>query len=293
MRSEKDIIRNIMEYAESDEDIRAVIRTDLVPVREYLYSYNFCFVVSRIGKYEDDSVFEKTFGERILLFRGDRNYPGMFLNTRVHLMVLREGVTLAVHVMDVQTFLDRYNGEDAHENVWIGDTYQKLIDKDGILPDIDRLEETQTLFGEYPTEEEYLGACHEFWWVVKTFAEYTLREELLSAMFYLNNSVRDVLNRMIRWYIFLREGKPVDLGILDSNMESLLEKEFFCLYKKTYPSADYDSILQSCDSVTEIWHIVGSRVAELCRYEYPRQEEADMREFIQNLINEKDQEQKN
>lgn len=70
MRSEKDIIGNIMEYAESDEDIRAVIRTDLVPVREYLYSYNFCFVVSRIGKYEDDSVFENSFGERILLFRG-------------------------------------------------------------------------------------------------------------------------------------------------------------------------------------------------------------------------------
>ncbi len=98
---------------------------------------------------------------------------------------------------------------------------------------------------------------------------------------------------MIRWYIFLREGKPVDLGILDSNMESLLEKDLFCLYKKTYPAAEYDSIRQSCDSVVEIWHIVGNRVADLCRYEYPRQEEADMREFIQNLINQKAQEQKN
>ena len=106
MRSEKDIIRNIIEYAESDEDIRAVIRTDLVPVRDYLYSYNFCFIVSRISKYEDDS------------------------------------------------------------------------------------------------------------------------------------------------------------------------------------------IRQSCDSVVEIWHIVGNKVADLCRYEYPRQEEADMREFIQNLVNQKAQEQK-
>ncbi len=45
MRTENEIIRNIIEYAESDED---------------------------------DSVFEKTFGDRILLFRGDNNYPGMF-----------------------------------------------------------------------------------------------------------------------------------------------------------------------------------------------------------------------
>ena len=55
--------------------------------------------------------------------------------------VLREGTTLAVHVMDVKTLFSRYNVEDHRENVWIGDTYQKLLDKDGILPLIDRLEE--------------------------------------------------------------------------------------------------------------------------------------------------------
>ncbi len=129
----------------------------------------------------------------------------------------------------------------------------------------------------------FLGECHEFWWVVKTFAEYTLREELLSAMFYLNNSVRDVLNRMIRWYLFLREGKPVDLGILDSNMEKLLEREIFFMYKQTYPTADFDSIWRAYDAVTELWHIMGSRVAKYCGYEYPGQEEEDMQEFIRKL----------
>lgn len=283
MRTEQEIIKIIIDVAEADENIRAVIRTDLVPVREYLYSYNFCFLVNEIEKYESDGIFEKTFGERILLFRGDRNYPEMFPNTKAHLMVLREGTTLAVHAMDVKTFFSRYNGEDARENVWIGDTYQKLMDKDGILPLIDRLEERQTLFRESPTEERFLGECHEFWWVVKTFTEYTLREELLSAMFYLNNAVRDVLNQMIRWYLFLREGKPVDLGILDSNMESLLEKDLFCLYKQTYPTADHDSIRKAYDAVTDLWHIVGSRVAEYCGYEYPQQEEEDMREFIRQI----------
>ncbi len=283
VRSEKQILKNIIDTAETDEDIRAVIRTDLVPVRKYLYNYNFCFIVSNIGKYDDDGIFERAFGERILLFRGDRNYPEMFPDTRAHLMVLSEGTTIAVHVMDVQTFLRRYNGEDTHENVWFGDTYQKIMDKDGILPDIERPEEKQTLFGAAPAEEEFLDACHEFWWVVKSFAEYTLREELVSAMFYLNNSVRDVLNRMIRWYIFLCAGKPVDLGILDSNMERLLEKELFCLYRQTYPAADYDSIWQAYDAVTEIWHIAGGRVAEICGYDYPGQEELNMQKFIREL----------
>lgn len=287
VRSEQDIIKNILDTAEADEDIKAVIRTNLVPVREYLYNYDFYFIVGDISKYDDDSVFEKAFGERILLFRGDRNYPDMFPDTKAHLMVMREGTTVSVNVMDKETFIRRYNDEDIHENVWIGDTFEKLLDKDHILPDIERLEEKQTLFDDKPSQAQFLGACHEFWWVMKTFAEYTLREELLSAMFYLNNSVREVLDQMLRWYISLREGRPVDMGILDSNMEILLEKDLFSLYKKTYPPADYDSIWQAYETAAQLWHIAGSKVAEFCGYGYPHKEEEDMRGFIQALKEQK------
>lgn len=41
-------------------------------------------------------------------------------------------------------------------------------------------------------------------------------------MFYLNNPFCDMLNKMIRWHIYLEQGKPVDMGILDSNMAGLL-----------------------------------------------------------------------
>ncbi|WP_167562737.1 aminoglycoside 6-adenylyltransferase, partial [Butyrivibrio fibrisolvens] len=47
------------------------------------------------------------------------------------------------------------------------------------------LEETQTIFADTPTKEIFDNTCNEFWWVMKTFAEYTLRKELPSAMFYL------------------------------------------------------------------------------------------------------------
>ena len=48
----------------------------------------------------------------------------------------------------------------------------------------------------------------------------------------LNVAVRDLLNQMIRWHLFLREGHPIDMGILDCNMERLLEEDLFLLYKK-------------------------------------------------------------
>jgi len=123
---------------------------------------------------------------------------------------------------------------------------------------------------------------------VKTFAEYSLREELPSAMFYLNVAVRDLLNKMLHWHIYMKAGQPVDVGILDSNLEKLLEQEDFMLYKKTYPSADYESIWKAYDAVVELWSKVGHAVAEQCGYGYPDEVQADMLVFIRMLRESKD-----
>ena len=283
MRKESEILKNILDIAETDDNVRAVIRTNLLPIREYLYSYQFYFIVRDISKFEDDSVFETSLGERILLFRGDKNYPEMFHNTKAHLMVYRDGITIVINAMDYATFLKKYNGEDAHENVWIGDTYKKILDKDNQLPNIERLVETQTVFSSKPTKEEFIGTCNEFWWVLKTFAEYALRKEIPSAMFYLNVPVRDLLNRMIRWHIYLQYGEPVDLGILDSNMEILLEDNLFELYKKTYSSADFNQIWKSYDAVTELWSYLGKSTAQKCGFRYPEDTEKEMMDFITRL----------
>lgn len=286
MRSEGEIVDRVLAVAGADDAVRAVIRTDLLPVREYLYTYNFIFVVDELGRFDGD-VFGTCLGERILLYRADKSYPKMFPGVKAHLMVFRDGVTIVIHTMNRDAFLSRYNREDERENVWMGDTYRKLLDKDGALPDIERLEERQTLFSGVPSEPEFTNACDEFWWVMKTFAEYTLRRELPAAMFYLNVAVRDLLNQLLRWHIRLREGKPVDMGILDSNLEKLLEEEWFALYRRTYPDADYGSVWEAFDAVAALWNRVGTGIAERCGFRYPRQTEGDMLAFIRNLREQK------
>ena len=283
MRSEKEVIDTVLKMVKEDVSVRAVIRTNLLPKREFDY-YNFYFVVNDIKKFDGD-VFANCFGERILLYRGDRNYPELFPNnTKAHLMVFSDGVTIAINVMDKDAFLSRYDGDRKAENVWISDTYLKILDKDGMLPEIERLDEKQTWFAQKPSEDEYNGTCSEFWWVLKTFAEYTRRKELPSAMFYLNVAVRDLLNKMIRWDLFLQAGQPVDMGILDSNMEKLLGDERFSLYKKTYPTADYESIWDAFDSTVKLWSIIAEDVSNCCNYTYPKDLEANMISFIQSMI---------
>lgn len=283
MRSEREIIESVLAVAAADEAVRAVIRTDLLPVREYLYACNFIFIVNDVEKYDDSAVFESCLGDRILLYRADRSYPELFPNARAHLMVFRDGVTIAIHAMDRAAFAARYNAEGGNENVWMGDTYQKLMDKDGALGDVERLEERQTLFADAPSADAFSSACAEFWWVLKTFAEYALRRELPSAMFYLNVAVRDLLNRMLRWHIYLRAGRPVDMGILDSRLEGLLEADWFALYRRTYPAAEAAQVWEAFEAVVELWHRAGTSVVSRCGFDYPEDVERDMLAFIRDL----------
>ncbi len=173
MRSENDVINQILAMAMATPSVRVVIRDNFFPKRKYLNNYDFIFVVDDIEKYEED-IFKDCFGKRLLLYRGDKNYPEMFPNTKAHLMVFEDGITLVINVSDKDSFLSRFNKEQVHENVWMGDTFRKLLDKDDLLPEIERLEETQTIFADTPSEVVFLGTCNEFFWVLKTFAEYTL-----------------------------------------------------------------------------------------------------------------------
>ena len=46
MKSGNEVIDSVLDFAKNNDNVRAVIRTDLVPVREYLWNYNFYFIVN-------------------------------------------------------------------------------------------------------------------------------------------------------------------------------------------------------------------------------------------------------
>ena len=282
MRTEQEIIRQVLDWANADPDIRAVVRTDLVPVRDYLYQYNFYFITDRADRY-DDVAFATCFGERILLYRGDRNYPEMFGGVKAHLMVFRDGVTMAVYLATAEQFLREFAGEVSHENVWMGRSCRKLLDKDGLLPEIDRSADSQMIFTDRPTAEAFDGTCAEFFWVLKTYAEYVLRDELPAAMFYLNVSVRDMLNRMIRWLIGMENGFRVELGILDSYFSRYLSEELYGLYRATYPTAEEESLWAAYDAMARLFHIAAAKIADRLGFVYPREMERNMLDFMERL----------
>lgn len=276
MRTEDQVIENVLAVARQDKEVRAVIRTDILPIRKYPY-YNFYYIVRDMEKYEDDTLYATCLGERILLYRGDKNYPEILKGAKAHLMVFKDGVTIVIKAITLEMFIERYNSSEK------GDTFKKLLDKENILPEIDDHDDSKLICLDKPTKESFHGTCMEYFWVLKTFAEYIMRKELPAAMFYLNISVRDMLDRMIRWHIAYRHHYLVSCGTLNSYFKRYLEADLYYLYERTYPTADDESIWQAYEYVVKLFHEVGKRIADDFKYTYPEQIEQDILEFIKQM----------
>lgn len=68
MRNETEVIDSILSVAFQDDAVRAVVRTNLLPERECIHSYEFYFVVDDISKFDND-IFKDAFGEKNCLPR--------------------------------------------------------------------------------------------------------------------------------------------------------------------------------------------------------------------------------
>ena len=55
------------------------------------------------------------------------------------------------------------------------------------------------------------------------------------------------------------------------------------LYRKTYPTADYDSMWEAFDAVTRLWTTIAADTAEFCDYVYSKDTEKEMLSFIKAL----------
>lgn len=140
--------------------------------------------------------------------------------------------------------------------------------------------EEELLFYEIPKVKDFEGCCSEFFWVLKTYAEYVLRKEIPAAMFYLNLSVRDVLNRMVRWYICLQNKGPVGLGILDSYLERYLPEDIWEGYCRTYVCAEQIFMWDALDEMTEVFHRTAVEVAVRINTVFPDRQQQAMLDFI-------------
>ncbi|SMO95940.1 aminoglycoside 6-adenylyltransferase [Melghirimyces algeriensis] len=281
MRNEKEMMDLILTTAKNDERVRAVImngsRTNPHAKKDIFQDYDIEYIVSDINSFTSDHRWVDIFGERMMMQMPEENVlpPAENDGRFPYLMQFKDGNRLDLTLIPIEK-MDQLMNFDSLSLV--------LLDKDEMIDPLP-LPNDRDYHIKPPSEKEFMDSCNEFWWICLNISKGLWREELTYAMFMYEQVNRNVLIRMIEWYIGMKTNFTKSAGKHGKYIQDYLETELWNEFVRTYPDADYENIWQSLFHMCDLFRKIAVKVANHFAFRYPYDEDKNVSAYLQHVKN--------
>jgi len=269
----------IIGVAKADDRIRAVLmvgsRANPTAPRDKYQDYDITYFVKDIKPfYNNVEWIEKNFGKPAILQMPENMslIPPEGDGHFTYLMIFDDGNRIDLSI-EHTPYVD--DGEPAIV----------LLDKDGTLPPLPAPTDKHWHI-KPPTEKLFADCCNEFWWCLNNVGKGIARDELPYAMKMFNDYVRDMLNKMIEWYIGVNTNFSVSAGKFGKYFKKHLPPDLYAMYSQTYSDSNYENLWASVFTACDLFHTAALRVAEYGGYVYNQREEDAMIKYLNRIKNE-------
>jgi aminoglycoside 6-adenylyltransferase len=278
MRTEKEVYDLILGVAKADERVRAAYmngsRTNPNVTKDQYQDYDIVYVVTDTESFLKDKSWISVFGELAMLQEPDLNDIGLgmemdFTRSYTWLMLFKDGNRIDLGIVTIEKMLEDYQNDSLTV---------PMLDKDGILPQIPPASD-KDYWVKKPTAAKYNSCCNEFWWCQNNVVKGIARDELSYAMWMFNN-VREMLHKMLDWYIGVKHDFNISPGKLGKFYKRLLPTDMYSLYEKTYSDSNYDSFWTSMFTAGELFRQTAVYVAEHFGYSYCHEDDRNMTDYL-------------
>jgi len=280
MRSEKEMFDLIMNYAKTDDNIRAVVlngsRANPNAPKDIFQDYDIACLVNDMSPYFKNPNIPPLFGEIMILQEPeDMQEPSAENDGHyTYLMQFKDGNRIDLSFDPPELF--KVVIEDSLTVV--------LLDKDNILNDIPPSSDTDYL-PKPPTEKLFHDCCNEFWWVSAYVAKGIWRNELTFVKHLQDVYVREQLMKMLVWYFGIKTGFKEAPGKMGKYLKKLLEPEIWADLEKTYSDANFENIWESLFVMGYLFRRLAKDVASKFGFQYSQQEDDNVSNFIYKIKN--------
>jgi aminoglycoside 6-adenylyltransferase len=279
MRSEKEMFDLILNFANNDERIRAVIlngsRANPNAPRDIFQDYDIVYIVSSVDDFVRDRSWISNFGELIMMQTPDEKIippPDDNNGSFAFLMLFKDGNRIDLTFYPANKLSD----------LSLESTSLLLLDKDGILDPLPPASDKDYLTSP-PSEKEFADCCNEFWWITTNIAKGLWRRELPYAKFMYDRPARDALTLMLRWYIGTQTGFSVDTGKFGKYFEKYLDSRLWKAFVKTFPDGEYQNIWQALFVMCDLFRETAIEVARHFDFEYPFDEDRRVTDYLKHV----------
>ncbi|MGI8543229.1 MAG: aminoglycoside 6-adenylyltransferase [Aridibacter sp.] len=281
MRSEKEIFQLILDFAQTNERIRAVVlngsRTNPNAKKDIFQDYDIIYFVNQIEFFTDDHSWIDIFGERLILQMPDlmtlSGYPNDATVSFAYLMLFKDKNRIDLTLVPVEQIREAFILESLSV---------LLLDKDKVFSNLPSPDESDYLI-EKPGEKEFSDTCNEFWWVSTYVAKGLWRGEITYVKEILENPVRKMFMKIIEWQIGIRTNFSVSFGKSGKNLKQYADPELYNKILSTYPDSKVENIWKSLFLMTDIFNESAKEIGKHFGFRYNSMESLNVLNYLKDV----------
>ncbi|MEF2290756.1 MULTISPECIES: aminoglycoside 6-adenylyltransferase [Virgibacillus] len=280
MRTEQEMMQLILQTAQQDERIRAVVlngsRANPNVEKDMFQDYDIVYVVKNMASFTSNHSWVDVFGDRVMMQmpEGKVTPPPENKGHFVYLMQFKDGNRLDLTLIPEEK-LASFQPFDSLSVL--------LMDKDQLIGELPPPSE-RDYYIQRPTEQAYADKCNEFWWICLNISKGLWREEITYTMFMYEQINRNVLMQMIDWYIGVKTNFLVSAGKLGKYYPNYLDEEDWEKYRKTYSCGkDVDRIWEALFTMCDLFTKLSKHVAHTLDFAFQQEDVTNVMMYMRRI----------
>ncbi len=280
MRSEKEMLDLILNVAENDDSIRAVLmngsRVNPHAKKDPFQDFDIVYLVRDVEPYRRNKEFISQYGEMMILQTPEDmvDPPAENDGHYTYLMQFLDGNRIDLSFYSLENI-----------NACLADSLTVvLLDKDHLIPDLPPPSDRDYL-PKPPTAKLFEDCCNEFWWVSPYVAKGLWRDELTYSKQILDVYVREQLMKMLVWYFGVQTDFQKSPGKMGKYFKKCLEPEIWTQLESTYADAQPEHIWDSLFAMGDLFRHTSQYVAKHFGFNYPERDDRNVTDFLRHIRN--------
>lgn len=275
MRTEQQVFDQILSFAHSHEEIRAVTmngsRVNPNAPQDLFCDYDIVYFVENPRQFLDDQSWISHFGELVILQQNDWTDHG--IDGYIFLMLFKDGIRIDLSFDGLPNLA--YLQEDALTVV--------LLDKDQRIPSLPPPSDGGYI-EKRPSRKEFDEAINEVFWCANNIAKGIWRDELTYVKVMFDSVIRDAMViKMLGWYAAMLHGWAISSGKFGKWLKKYLPAEDWEAVVKIYAGADYNEIWDALFAMCALVRTIGLKLADDLGYVYPIEDDQRTMEYLRQV----------
>jgi aminoglycoside 6-adenylyltransferase len=281
MRSEEEIKTLILDFAEADHRIRAVLlngsRANPKAATDKFQDFDIVYVVTDMEPFTSDHNWTAVFGKPLIRQLPDAMVIGneAIAETGVfhYLMLFEDGNRIDLTLFPIEKLSSHFH-IDSLTLVW--------LDKDALFTQVAPPDERDYWILR-PTEKVFQDTCNEFWWVSTYVAKGLWRDEVIYAKQMLEVPVRTMFLKILEWHIGTQTDFTTSFG-KGRNIKKYVSATLYEQILSTYPDSKTGNIWNALFIMTALFSDLAKNVAQTMDFQYNEEEGQRVTKYLNGVF---------